>query len=114
MLKHNLVKLYVHCEINETIEMTFKIETKLDTWNINCKFKKNFVEKKFKKKKKFLKKFFWKKFVFKKKFFEIFFFFKKPFFFLKIEFVKLSFQMQQNICKNQIGTKKSSFPRSPV
>ena len=31
MLNHNLVKLYVHCEINETIEMTFKIETKLDT-----------------------------------------------------------------------------------
>ena len=25
------LKLYVHCEINETIEMTFKIKTKLDT-----------------------------------------------------------------------------------
>ena len=24
---HNLMKLYVHCEINKTIEMTFKIET---------------------------------------------------------------------------------------
>ena len=62
MLNHNLVKLYVHCEINETIEMTFKIETKLDTWHINCK----------------LKKIFWKKKILPKKFLEIFFF-KKNF-----------------------------------
>ena len=62
MLNHNLVKLYVHCEINETIELTFKIETKLDTWNINCKFKKIFWKKKFWK-----KNFFWKKFLSKKK-----------------------------------------------
>ena len=59
MLNYNLVKLYVHCEINETIEMTFKIETKLDTWHINCKFKKIFWKKKILKnlsKKKFQKK----------------------------------------------------------
>ena len=31
ILNHNLMKLYVHREINETTEMTFKIETKLDT-----------------------------------------------------------------------------------
>ena len=131
-INHNLVKLYVHCEINETIKLTFKIETKLDTWNINCKFKKIFWKKKILKKKIFLKKIFVKK-NFKKEFskkFQKFFFWKnlfskkifknnfknfsKIFFFLKIEFVKLNFQMQQNICKNQIGTKKASFPRSPV
>ena len=131
MLKHNLVKLYVHCEINETIEMTFKIETKLDTWHINCKFKKIFWKKKKFRKKKFFGNFFFqknfcrkkiskknfffskkfKKFYEKKNFLKIF---QKTFFFLKIEFVKLNFQMQQNICKNQIGTKKASFPRSPV
>ena len=73
-INHNLVKLYVHCEINETIEMTFKIETKLDTWNINCKFKKNFW-----KKKKFWKiifeNFFWKQIFFKNNFSKFFFFF---------------------------------------
>ena len=69
MLKHNLVKLYVHCEINETIEMTFKIETKLDTWQMNCKFKKIcWKKKKILLKKNFLEKFFFKKiFVEKKK-----------------------------------------------
>ena len=56
------LKLYVHCEINETIEMTFKIETKLDTWNINCKFQK-------KKKKSWKKIFFQKKFL-KENFFQ--------------------------------------------
>ena len=61
MLNHNLVKLYVHCEINETIEMTFKFETKLDTWHINCKFKKIFWKKKNSAKKNFGKKFFLKK-----------------------------------------------------
>ena len=108
MLNHNLVKLYVHCEINETIEMTFKI----DTWHINCKFKKNFWNFP----KKFQKKNFFEKNLFSKKIFKIDFknFSKNIFFFLKIEFVKLNFQMQQNICKNQIGTKKASFPRSPV
>ena len=95
---------------------------------------KNFLKKKILKKKIFLKKIFFKKFFVKKKkkFLKNFkkFFFEKNsfskkifkdyfknlifFFFLKIEFVKLNFQMQQNICKNQIGTKKASFPRSPV
>ena len=64
-INHNLVKLYVHCEINETIELTFKIETKLDTWNIQ----KNFLKKKNSEKKKFFeKKFCQKKFQKKKKF----------------------------------------------
>ena len=71
MLNQNLVKLYVHCEINETIEMTFKI----DTWHINCKFKKNFWKKKnseknflenLKKKKKIVEKKIFKKIVFLK------------------------------------------------
>ena len=56
ILNHNLMKLYVHREINETTEMTFKIETKLDTWHINSKFKKILK-----------KKFFWKNFLKKKK-----------------------------------------------
>ena len=86
---------------------------------------KNFLKKKNSEKKISWKKFFWKKFLskknfkkkkfskkFQKKIFEKNF--SKKFFFLKIEFVKLNFQMQQNICKNQIGTKKASFPRSPV
>ena len=68
ILNHNLMKLYVHREINETTEMTFKIETKLDTWHINSKFKKKFWKKNF----------FWKKiFEKKKKFLKIFFFKKK-------------------------------------
>ena len=46
--------------------MTFKIETKLDTWHINCKWKKN-SEKIFWKKKIFLKIFFFKKNFQKKK-----------------------------------------------
>ena len=62
--KSQSYELYVHREINETTEMTFKIETKLDTWHINSKFKKKFW------KKNFLKKNFWKK---KKKFLKIFF-----------------------------------------
>ena len=67
ILNHNLMKLYVHREINETTEMTFKIETKLDTWHINSKFKKILK-----------KKFFWKKIFFKKKkFLKFFFFFSK-------------------------------------
>ena len=84
MLKHNLVKLYVHCELNETIEMTFKIETKLDTWHINCKLKKNFWKKKFLKKN-FLEKFFFQKNFCRKKIFKKKFFFLKNFknFFLK-------------------------------
>ena len=65
-INHNLVKLYVHCEINETIELTFKIETKLDTWNINCKFKKNFWKKKNSEKKKFFEKNFFENFFVKK------------------------------------------------
>ena len=68
ILNHNLMKLYVHREINETTEMTFKIETKLDTWHINSKFKKKILKKKFfEKKKKFLKFFFSKKKFSKKK-----------------------------------------------
>ena len=82
------MKLYVHCEISETIEMTFKIETyqtKLDTWHINCRLKK--IWKKFFKQKKISEKnlktifqvFFKKKIEkLKKKFWgEIFFFLKK-------------------------------------
>ena len=74
-------------------------------------FQKNLLKKIFQKKifskKKFLqKKIFSKKFSAKKKISSKL---KK-----KIEFVKLNFKMQQNICKNQIGTKKASFPRSPV
>ena len=68
ILNHNLMKLYVHREINETTEMTFKIETKLDTWHINSKFKKKILKKKNFEKKNFLKKKFLKKFFFKKKF----------------------------------------------
>ena len=72
ILNHNLMKLYVHREINETTEMTFKIETKLDTWHINSKFKKkfwkkNFLKKKFWKKKKIFLKFFFQKKIKKKK-----------------------------------------------
>ena len=69
ILNHNLMKLYVHREINETTEMTFKIETKLDTWHINSKFKKKILKKKF----------FWKKIFEKKKNFLKFFFSKKNF-----------------------------------
>ena len=71
---------------------------------------KNFLKKKILKKKIFVKKNFKKNFFFKNNFKN----FSKKFFILKIEFVKLNFQMQQNICKNQIGTKKASFPCSPV
>ena len=113
--------------------MTFKIKTKLDTskWThqlfkkkkkilkkkifnkifpkkiFKTKFQKKISKKNFQKKISSKKKYFRKKISAKKKnFFKIFF--------KKIEFVKLNFQMQQNICKNQIGTKKASFPRSPV
>ena len=68
ILNHNLMKLYVHREINETTEMTFKIETKLDTWHINSKLKKKILKKNFLKKKIFEKKNFLKNFFFKKKF----------------------------------------------
>ena len=54
ILNDNLVKLYVHCEINEItkFEMTFKIKTKLDTskWTQLQIEKKNFQKKVFKKK----------------------------------------------------------------
>ena len=99
-INHNLVKLYVHCEINETIEMTFKIETKLDTWNINCKFKKIFW-----KKKNFLKNFWnclWN-FFWKTNFFQKFFFWN----FLEIFFFWNFFEKKKKISKKFLSKKIS-------
>ena len=66
------LKLNVHCEINETIEMTFKIKTKLDTskWTHQLQKKKKIL-----KKKKISIKFF--EIFFQKKNFQKHFFFKK-------------------------------------
>ena len=66
ILNDNLVKLYVHCEINEItkFEMTFKIKTKLDTskWTQQLQIEKIFPEKSFQNffSKIFVRKFFWK------------------------------------------------------
>ena len=113
---------------NQIRHLTHQLQIQKKMWKKFFKqkkiLKKNFCRKKFQLGKIFLKNFkkiFWNFFflnffstkIFLKKKFQKKKFFQN-FFFLKIEFVKLNFQMQQNICKNQIGTKKASFPRSPV
>ena len=88
ILNHNLMKLYVHREINETTEMTFQNRNQIRYLTHQLQIQKKILKKKF----------FWKKiFEKKKKFLKIFFFSKKNFQKKKKKKIKKIFKHQMKI-----------------